>query len=152
MNKFEVSRVLGKCAAYDKRTVGDADILAWHEILEYVDYTDGLDAVTRHYRQTRDFAMPADILTHAKLAKADRQRRERQQPAARLALPPSKFTPEAERAAAPAFERTAELRTAARAKVAQAQRKFDAARKSFRSAEEALAALDDALTPQEGQP
>jgi hypothetical protein len=70
----EVAQVLTKCSAYDLRTVGRADVAAWHEILAVADLVDALDAVTRHYRESSTRAMPADILRHSKAAKRDRLR------------------------------------------------------------------------------
>lgn len=61
MNKAETARVLGKAAAFDRRTVGEAEVRAWHEALSDVDYTDALDAVTLHYTNSTDFVMPMHI-------------------------------------------------------------------------------------------
>jgi hypothetical protein len=91
----EVAQVLAKCSAYDLRTVGRADVAAWSEILGVVDLADALEAVTRHYRESSDRAMPADVLRHSRSAKQDRQRRERVR-APVLALP-SRFETDGQR-------------------------------------------------------
>jgi hypothetical protein len=91
----EVATVLAKCAAYDRRTVGRADVAAWHEILAPVELVDALPAVTAHYRQTSDWAMPADILDEAQAARRARRRRHGQRTEA-LALP-SRFETDTDR-------------------------------------------------------
>lgn len=69
----DTASVLGKCAAYDQRTVGEADVLAWHEVIGHLDRESCLAAVTAHYREHSHRAMPADI---RKLA-TDRRAQER---------------------------------------------------------------------------
>lgn len=61
MTPGEMARVLAKCAAYDQRTIGDADVAAWHEAVGDLGYDDALAAVTRHYRTSRDRMWPADL-------------------------------------------------------------------------------------------
>lgn len=93
MELDEVARVLAKCSAYDLRTVGRADVAAWAEIIGQVGYVDALDAVTRHYRESSERAMPADILRHSRDAKRDRLRRDGVKSAA-MALP-GRYEPDA---------------------------------------------------------
>lgn len=78
MTPADVIDVLTKCAAYDQRTVGEADVMAWHEILGRVERADALEAVRVHYAETRDRAMPADIRKLAATIRDARQGRERQ--------------------------------------------------------------------------
>ena len=63
MNLEEIAAVLAKCAAYDRRTVGASDVLAWHEVLERVELADALEAVKRWYSNNRDWIMPSDVLS-----------------------------------------------------------------------------------------
>jgi hypothetical protein len=91
MTPAEVVDVLSKCAAYDQRTVGEVDVMAWHEILARVELADALDAVRRHYGESRDRAMPADILKLSRIARDDRQRIERR---AEIRALPSRFEPD----------------------------------------------------------
>jgi hypothetical protein len=79
MNLEETARVLAKAQAFDRRTIGEADIRAWHEALSDVDYTDALQAVTAHYRDTTDWLMPAHIRALAARAVHERHRLEREQ-------------------------------------------------------------------------
>jgi hypothetical protein len=94
MTPEDVIDVLAKAAAFDQRTVGQADILAWHEILQKLDRDDALAAVTRHYAESRERLMPADVLRHARSYREDRRGREKA--SAPLALP-SRYETDEER-------------------------------------------------------
>lgn len=85
MTPAEVIDVLTKCAAYDQRTVGEGDVLAWYEILDRTDVADAFAAVRLHYAESRDRAMPADIRKLAIGIRDARQARDRQT-AGRLAI------------------------------------------------------------------
>lgn len=74
MTPADTARVLAKASAYDLRTVGEADVLAWHEVLADIEYTDALAAVTRHYRNRTDRLMPAHIREHVREIRAERAR------------------------------------------------------------------------------
>lgn len=82
MNLEETSKVLGKLALYDNRKVGQADVLAWHEVLGRLDLRDCLEAVTVHYSESSQRAMPADIRKLAIVIRDQRKSRE-----AKFALP-----------------------------------------------------------------
>lgn len=149
MTPAEVSKVLTKCAAYDQRTIGQADVLAWHEVLADVVLADALDAVRRHYRDEYRRAMPADIRRLSRDAKSERRQRERETESGPLPpMLPSRYEPHAGDYAKPTLERTAQVRNAARARIAQAQRKAAEARRRFASAQDALDALEAALAKQ----
>lgn len=74
MTHDDVVDVLAKAAAYDRRKVGEADVLAWHEIISRWDRADALAAVTRHYTETSEWMMPADLVRHIKALREDRRR------------------------------------------------------------------------------
>lgn len=61
MTPAETARVLAKASAFDQRTVGQADVLAWHEALADLDFADAMAAVTRHYADHTERIMPAHI-------------------------------------------------------------------------------------------
>ena len=61
MTPQETAAVLAKCSGFDQRTVGSADVMAWHEVIGYLDLEDCLKAVTVHYSEQSNRAMPADI-------------------------------------------------------------------------------------------
>ncbi|MGH3861665.1 hypothetical protein [Actinokineospora sp.] len=84
MNYEEVGMVLAKLAVYDNRIVGEAEVMAWHEVIGRYDVRDCLDAVALHYSESPQRAMPADI---RKLAMGIRDRRRAAE--ARAALDPA---------------------------------------------------------------
>lgn len=61
MTPAQTAELLGMCAAFDRRTVGRADVTAWHLVLQDVDYTDAQQAVADHYRDNHDWIMPSDV-------------------------------------------------------------------------------------------
>jgi hypothetical protein len=73
MNPAEVARVLAKAAAFDQRTVGAADVAAWHEAIGDLDAGDALAAVTRHYRSADQRIMPSHL--RQLVVEIDRERR-----------------------------------------------------------------------------
>jgi hypothetical protein len=76
VNRTEIARILTLAATFDRRTVGDADVLAWHSVLGDIDYSDAENAVKAHYRESPRFAMPADIRAAvARHRAADAERR-----------------------------------------------------------------------------
>jgi len=68
----QTAALLAVCAAYDARTVGDADVAAWTAVLDGVDPADARDAVIAWYRDHRERIMPADVVAHARRARAAR--------------------------------------------------------------------------------
>lgn len=75
MNLTETAALLTLIASYDRRTIGEADVRAWHEILDDVPAADARAAVLAYYRRTREWIMPADIRGHFDDLRADRARR-----------------------------------------------------------------------------
>jgi hypothetical protein len=75
VNLTETATLLTMCAAYDRRTIGEADVRAWQAVLDDVAFADARDAVVEHYKRTRDWIMPADVRTIAKKARGDRLNR-----------------------------------------------------------------------------
>lgn len=72
MNQPEAAKILVKIAAYDRRTIGLADVEAWLEALDgIVTFDEALIAVRDHYRESREFMMPSDLI---KLARKNRVR------------------------------------------------------------------------------
>jgi hypothetical protein len=74
MNRSDTSKILTKMAAYDQRTIGLADVAAWHEIIGELDYGDCLTAVRDYYTESRDRCMPADIVKRVKAIQSERSR------------------------------------------------------------------------------
>lgn len=73
MTPDEVAVVLSKASAFDQRTIGEADVMAWHEVLADIPVDDALQAVTEHYRECTTRLWPADLLRLA--AQIDHRRR-----------------------------------------------------------------------------
>jgi len=96
MELAEVALVLTKAAAYDRRTVGEADARAWHEVLGDVELVDALAAVARHYRDSTDWLMPAHLRRLAAQCRDARRRIEGAKPEV-LALP-SRYEDDEDRA------------------------------------------------------
>ena len=72
MNAKETARLLALCASYDRRKVGEADILAWHRIIGDLPFGDCEQAVLEHYAETSDWIMPAHIRTRVKETRRQR--------------------------------------------------------------------------------
>jgi len=63
LSKSQMALVLGKAAAFDQRTLGDADVEAWRECLgDKVDFDTAMERVTQHYRVSADRLMPVHLL------------------------------------------------------------------------------------------
>lgn len=63
MTPGDMARVLTKCAAFDQRTIGEADVMAWYDAVGQLDYDDAMTAVSRHYATSTDRIMPAHLRT-----------------------------------------------------------------------------------------
>jgi hypothetical protein len=77
MNKSDTAKLLAFCAAYDQRTIGDADVLAWAEALESpwvpnIDLDEAQEAVVAHYQETTQRIGVADVLKRVKTWRAER--------------------------------------------------------------------------------
>lgn len=65
ITKAQIGDLLTVITAIDRRTIGDADIEAWHLILGDLELADCAQAVKDHYSERRDWLMPADVHTRA---------------------------------------------------------------------------------------
>lgn len=61
MTRGDVARLLAYMAAFDKRTLGDADVLAWHDAIGDLEYEPAKLAVRDWYRENDGWVMPANI-------------------------------------------------------------------------------------------
>jgi hypothetical protein len=68
----EVATLLAKCAAYDRRTIGEADVAAWHDALHDVPFGDASAAVTEHYTRTSNWVGVADVRDGVKRIRTER--------------------------------------------------------------------------------
>lgn len=72
----ETIDLLTIAAGFDRRNIGEADSVAWHLALADVAYPDAQAAVVAHYRESREFIMPADVWTRVKAVRRERLARE----------------------------------------------------------------------------
>ncbi len=61
MNLAETTEALALAQAYDRRTVGEADVRAWQAVLSDVPAADAMEAIRRHYRDSEAWLMPATV-------------------------------------------------------------------------------------------
>lgn len=63
MSKAEVAALLAFIAAFDQRTIGEADVEAWHLVARHSKWDKDAagQAVVAHYAETKHRIMPADI-------------------------------------------------------------------------------------------
>jgi hypothetical protein len=64
MTRNEIIDVLSVAAAFDQRTGGETDIIAWSTALRDVEFPTARDAVIAHYREETRRVMPADIIRY----------------------------------------------------------------------------------------
>jgi hypothetical protein len=68
ITKGNVARLLALMAAYDNRTIGEADVLAWFNIMPVnIGYERAIEAVKLYYQQNTTPIMPAQLIQYAKL-------------------------------------------------------------------------------------
>lgn len=75
MNLSGAARVLAAAAAFDKRTVGEADAVAWADALHHLEPTDCIRAVGDHYARTNEYLMPHHIRVRVREIIRERQDR-----------------------------------------------------------------------------
>lgn len=61
MNMNETAQALGLAQAFDRRTVGEMDVRAWHLVLANLPAGDVMQAIQDHYAVETDWIMPAHI-------------------------------------------------------------------------------------------
>ena len=72
MRQSEAAILLAKCSAYDRRTVGESDALAWSEGLEDIRLTDALEVVKQHFMRSREMIKIVDIREQVKALREKR--------------------------------------------------------------------------------
>lgn len=61
MTRDEVVDLLSLAAARDRRTVGKADVMAWHQDIGDLPFADAREAIGIHFRESTDWLMPAHV-------------------------------------------------------------------------------------------
>lgn len=85
MNRSEIAVLLALAAGRDQRTVGESDVLAWHEDVGDLEFADARAALGRHYRESTDRIMPAHVRRLVRVIREERRGHE--QPSEPRALP-----------------------------------------------------------------
>lgn len=62
MTRPETAQLLTLIACYDQRTLGEADVLAWHMALANVDFETARGIVVTHYRKTGERIRPHNVV------------------------------------------------------------------------------------------
>lgn len=62
VNRTEVKALLTFAALYDRRPVGDADVVAWLPLMMDISFEDGQTAIMQHHQETRDWLTPHDVI------------------------------------------------------------------------------------------
>lgn len=62
----ETIDLLTVVAAFDRRTVGEADATAWHAAIGDLPFGDSREAVIAHFRECTDWLMPAHVRNRVK--------------------------------------------------------------------------------------
>lgn len=61
MNLAEANRLLTYVASVDGRRIDDATVIAWHSIVGDLHLADCMEAVRRHFANSKDWLMPAHV-------------------------------------------------------------------------------------------
>lgn len=75
MNRAQVAELLAYVAAFDRRTIGDADVLAWHEVLGDLDPDDAHTTARAWYTANHGMIAPADIRAGVRSIRVERIQR-----------------------------------------------------------------------------
>lgn len=72
MTPTQTAELLLLCAAYDQRTVGDADVRAWASLMVAADQREAVAVVQSWYAEHRERITPADIRAGVRKVRAER--------------------------------------------------------------------------------
>jgi hypothetical protein len=93
MTRSEIALLLGMAAARDLRTIGEADVLAWHEDLGDLDFDDARAGLRRYFREHTERIMPAHVRRYVRIIRSETGAN-----SVVRALPPGKLEDDPERA------------------------------------------------------
>ncbi len=74
MTAEEIGKLLATCAAYDRRTVGETDVIAWLKAVGDLPHRDCEEAIVAHYRESTQWIMPAHIRERVNAVRTERLR------------------------------------------------------------------------------
>lgn len=75
MDRTETAALLAVVAAYDRRSLSESDVLAWHEALHDLPAEHCRAAVAEHYRRETSWLMPAHVRKLVVAARNDAHQR-----------------------------------------------------------------------------
>lgn len=61
MNIVQTNDLLTHIQVIDNRQIGDSTVLAWHELVEDLDFDAAIEAVRLHFRESTEYLKPAHI-------------------------------------------------------------------------------------------
>lgn len=76
MDRTQTASLLAVVSAYDRRALGESDVLAWHEALSDLDFDECRASVATHYRTSTEWLMPAQVRKLARAATQDQAMRQ----------------------------------------------------------------------------
>jgi hypothetical protein len=85
MTPADAARLLALAAAFDRRTIGEYDAMAWADALDGLAMDECAEAIRDHYRHSTMWLMPAHIRAHVDRVRRDETERRH---ALALRLPP----------------------------------------------------------------
>lgn len=91
MNRAECAQLLTVIASYDRRTLGEADVISWQGAIGDLSFDECRDAVVKHYAQQTDWLMPAHVRRLALAARQDAAMRSLPQGGSDLVTQPDWF-------------------------------------------------------------
>lgn len=94
MNIMETANALGLAQSFDNRTVGEANVRAWHRLLADLDPALVTEAIERHYSSETAWIMPAHIIRLVGEIEAERARDARKWAAGQYGVPVADALPE----------------------------------------------------------
>jgi len=99
MNIMQTSNALALAQAFDNRTVGEANVRAWHAILSELDADDVMEAIRRHYLAESAWIMPAHIVRLVGEIRREREKAARKWAPGQYGVPKDDPLPEIEHGA-----------------------------------------------------
>lgn len=74
MNEIETGKLLTFISGLDNRKISKEVVLAWHQLLDDTHFDDAIEAAKQHYRESREWLMPADLVKGAQRVRYQNER------------------------------------------------------------------------------
>jgi hypothetical protein len=76
VNRDDAVKLLAIASAFDNRKPNEAQAIAWAEVLDGLDPRDCVEAIKGHYKESKEYLMPAHIVSRARMMMLDRRDRQ----------------------------------------------------------------------------